>query len=129
MNESIKMNKKIIAAFCLFLLLLSFTACESAITEGEVYKKEFKEAHTQLVTLPLTISNGKTVQIITVPYIIRYPDRYIVYIKSFQDDEWAAESFYVTPEVYDRIGIGDMYEYDEDRGDLKEEPYTREKGE
>lgn len=37
--------------------------------------------------------------------------------------------FYVSKEIYDAVNIGDMFFFDEERGDLEEEPYKRERKE
>jgi len=118
--------KKIICTAICIILIVSLCGC-STITEGEVYEKEYREAHTQIMMLPLNISNGKTSSTIMVPYFIRYPERYVILIKAYQDEKWVTEDFYVSKEVYDTINIGDMFLYDEDRGDLQDEPYTKER--
>ena len=81
------------------------------------------------MVLPLIISNGKTTSTIMVPYFVHYPDRYVIFIKAYQDEKWKTEDFYVSKEVYDSINIGDMFLYDEERGDLQDEPYTKERKE
>lgn len=119
--------KKIIGILICLLLVFSLCGCSNAITEGEVYEKEYREAHTTVMMLPLVISNGKTTTTMMMPYYVHYPDRYVIYIKSYQDEEWKTEDYYVSKEVYDCINIGDMFLYDEKRGDLQDEPYTKER--
>ena len=121
--------KKIIGVIVCLLLVVSLCGCSNAIIEGEVYEKEYREAYTTVMMLPLVISNGKTTSTIIVPYFVHYPDRYVVFIKAYQDEEWKTEDFYVSKEVYDSINIGDMFLYDEERGDLQDEPYTKERKE
>ena len=121
--------KKIIGALICILLVVSLCGCSNTITEGEVYEKEYREAHTQVMILPLIISNGKTTSTIMVPYFVHYPDRYVIFIKAYQDKEWKTEDFYVSKEVYDSIKIRDMFLYDVERGDLQDEPYTKERKE
>lgn len=121
--------KRIIGALICILLVVSLCGCSNAITEGEVYEKEYREAHTQVIVFPLIISNGKTSSTIMIPYFVHYPDRYVIFIKAYQDEEWKTEDFYVSKEVYDSINIGDMFLYDEERGDLQDEPYTKERKE
>lgn len=122
--------KKILATIMLcILLLLCFCSCGNNLTHGEVYEKEYREAHVSVVILPLTVSNGKSTTTIMVPYMFRYPDRWAIHIREFNGEEWVTEDFYVSKEIYDAIEIGDMFEYDEGRGDLQEEPYTKEKQE
>ena len=121
--------KRIVGALICILLVISLCGCSNAITEGEVCKKEYREAYTQVMVLPLIMSNGKTTSTIMVPYFVHYPDRYVIFIKAYQDEEWKTEDFYVSKEVYDSIKIGDMFLYDEERGDLQDEPYTKERKE
>lgn len=121
--------KKIICALICILLVVSLCGCSNEITEGEVYKKEYREEYTTVMMLPLCISNGKTITTTIIPYVVHYPDRYVIFIKAYQDEEWKTEDFYVSKEVYDSINIGDMFLYDEKRGDLQDEPYTKERKE
>lgn len=108
--------------------LLVLTGCSQEISDGEVYDKEFKEAHTEVRIIPITMYNGKTTTTTIIPYTYYYPDRYIIYIKKFEDNEWKTADYYVTKEIYETINIGDQFEYVEGR-DLADEPYTREKSE
>ena len=119
--------KKRIVLVILSTILLFFCGCSSKITHGEVCGKQHRASTTKVIRFPLIISNGKTTTTIMIPYVVRYPDRYVIIIRSFEDDEWVTEDFYVSKEVYDQINIGDMFEYDESRGDLADEPYTKEK--
>lgn len=121
------MKKIIILGLLVFVLFLS--ACSPKITSGEVYDKEYREAFTTVSFYPLIISNGKTTTTTMVPYTVYYPERWVIFIKSFEDGEWITEDFYVSGAVYNSINIGDMFEYDENRGDLTDEPYTKEKAE
>lgn len=110
----------------LFATVLILSGCSSKITEGEVYEKEYKEAHTSVAVVPITTYNGKTSSVHMIPYVYRYPDRYIIKIKKFEDNEWKQADYYVPKDVYDGINVGDQFEYVEGR-DLTEEPYTRER--
>ena len=120
------MRKIILLLMCL-IILTSLSGCADKITEGEVYEKEYREEQTVTVMYPLVISNGKTNKTMIVPYYVHYPDRYVIHIKAFVDEEWVTEDYYVSEEVYDSINIGDMFIYDESRGDLTDEPYTKER--
>ena len=119
------MKKIRIAILLAFVLFLS--ACSLKITSGEVYDKEHRDAFTTVSLYPLIISNGKTTTTTMVPYTVYYPERWVIFIKSFEDGEWITEDFYVSEAVYNSINIGDMFEYDENRGDLTDEPHTKEK--
>lgn len=120
------MKKLGLIVLCVFMMF-SFYGCCNQITEGEIYKKEYREEHNTVMMLPLVRSNGKTTSTVFVPYFIHYPERYVIYIRAYQNEEWVTEDFYVSKEVYNTVNIGDMFLYDEDRGDLKDEPYTKER--
>lgn len=119
------MKKWFILVLVALILLLS--ACSTKITSGEVYDKEHRDAFTTVSFYPLIISNGKTTTTTMVPYTVYYPERWVIFIKSFEDGEWLTEDFYVSESVYNSINIGDMFEYDENRGDITDEPHTKEK--
>ena len=123
------MKRAICLALVLVLCLAVFCSCGNKITEGEVYEKEYREEFTTIMSFPLVISNGKTTTTTIIPYVVHYPERYVIHIKAFQDGEWVTEDFYVSKDVYDTINVGYMFEYDEERGDLQDEPYTKERQE
>lgn len=75
------MKKTVAIAIALILLLFS-TGCAAAITSGEVVDKTFTPAHTQLVLIPVCITNGKTVTTHLVPYFYYYADRWDVTIRA-----------------------------------------------
>lgn len=119
------MKKICIAILLVFVLFLS--ACSPKITSGEVYEKEHRDAFVTVSVYPVVTYNGKTSTTTMVPYTVYYPERLVIFIKSFEDGEWITEDFYVSETVYNSISIGDMFEYDESRGDLTDEPHTKEK--
>lgn len=96
------------------------------ITEGEVYEKEFIPAYNQMMIIPIVISNGKTTTTMMIPYMYYYPDSWVIKIKDFQDNKWVTEDFYVSEEIYNAVTIGSEFKYQPDRGDLNDQPYTRE---
>lgn len=118
-----KLSFILVICCCVSLLC----GCGKEITEGEVFAKEYKEARTEVRLMPLVRTNGKTTYTTVIPYTVRYPDRYIIKIKAYQNNEWVTEDFYVSAEVYESINIGDMFEYYKERGDLRDEPYTKER--
>ena len=89
--------------------LMMLCGCGKKITEGEVYEKNFTEAHSQVLMLPLVHSNGKSMYTTMIPYIRYYPDTYSIGIRDFQDDKWVTETYYVSEEVYNEVEIGDMF--------------------
>lgn len=120
------MGKKIVFTLLIVLALIMLTSCSDSINEGDVYEKEFKPEYTTVSVLPMTISSGKTVTTIMVPYTIHYPDRWVIYIKAYDEEacNWINEDFYVSEEVYDSVDIGDYFVFDEDMG-TRDEPYTK----
>lgn len=124
------MGKKIVFTLLIVLALIMLISCSDSINEGDVYEKEFKPEYTTVSVLPMTISNGKTVTTIMVPYTIHYPDRWVIYIKAYDEEtrKWITEDFYVSEEVYDSVNIGDYFVFDEDMG-TRDEPYTKQESE
>lgn len=110
------------------LLALLLCSCDNEVTEGEIYEKEFKPAETQTTVIPMVISTGKTVVTSVIPVIRHYPDRYIVRIRQYNEEEntFLYNEYYVNAETYNKANIGDWFIYDEDYC-LENEPYTQEK--
>lgn len=123
------MNNKIICLVCLTFIFLLVCGCSPTITEGEVYAKEYRKAFTTVNYYPVVISNGKTTTTMIIPYTVYYPERWVIFIKSFEDGEWLTEDYFVSESIYNSVNIGDIFVYDKSRGDLKDEPYTKEKAE
>ena len=123
------MVKKIVS--CLLVVIISIcmlTGCSDKLTEGEVIEKDFTEAHTQVMIIPIVHSNGKTSWTQMIPYIYYYPDTWKITIQKWneEDKEMLQATWRVTKDVYDVVNIGDEFVYDEDM--QPEEPeYTRER--
>ena len=114
----------------IILLLVSalfLSGCSPKITSGKVYDKEHKDAFVTVAVYPVVTSNRKTTTTMMIPHTVYFPERWIVYVESFENGEKITEDFYVSESVYNSINIGDMFEYDEKRGDLEEEPYRKER--
>lgn len=62
------------------------------------------------------------------PYVVSYPDRWLVKIKKYNGEKWLYSEYYTSKEVYQSLNIGDEFKYISGR-DLLEEPYSREKQE
>ena len=69
------------------LLSLLLCSCGNKITEGEIYEKEFKPEETQLIPITTFISTGESVIPITNFYYRHYPDRYIVRIRQYNEEQ------------------------------------------
>ena len=108
---------------CVFLLV----GC-GGISEGEVYEKEYRQAYTQILLMPITISDGKTATVIYVPFLISYPDRWCVRIRNREkaEDDYATNTFWITEEVYNSVEVGDWFVFDKDYCST-EEPHTKER--
>lgn len=121
--------KKYLVLFLTFALLVSLCGCGHKLTEGEVYDKEFKGAITQVMIVPVVISDGNTTSTTMIPYMYYYPDRWIIRIREPNGDgTYVTDEYYTTKEVYDSVNIGDTFSYDPYR-DFENEPYTRERQE
>lgn len=120
--------KKVIAIILVAIISLSLLGCASKITSGEVINKSYTEAHTQMLLIPVVISNGKTMSTILVPYIYHYSDRWDVTIQAWDaaDKKMKRATYRVTEDVYNSVDIGAEFVYDKSM--QPEEPeYTRER--
>lgn len=123
------MNKKRAVLIVLaVVLLLSLTACSSKITSGEVVKKSFTPAHSELRMIPIVISNGKTFTTIVIPYTYHYSDCWEITIAAWDEEEKKMQTatYRVTEKVYEAVEIGAEFVYDKDMKPIEPE-YTREK--
>lgn len=121
------MKRKIALVFMVFMLLISI-GCTIKITKGEVIEKEFTPAHNSLLTVPLTVTNGKTTTVVSVPYMYYYSEKWEITIQDWDDteDKMVTATYRVTKEVYNAVEIGDEFVYDEEFEPSYPE-YTREK--
>lgn len=119
--------KKIIMLLSLLFIVITTSSCSKNITEGEVFNTEYKAAHTDLMWVPIVYSDGKTSYTTMMPVYRHYPDTWIIYIKSYDEDKqkWLTEDYYVSKNVYDEIHIGDWFIYDKNLH-KKEQVYTQE---
>lgn len=116
----------VIYSLLLVTSLICLSSCSPVISEGEVYRKEFRPAETVITLRPLILSNGKTITIINMTYSYSYPDRWVIHIKDYnsKEDKFDTEDFFVTEEIFDEISVGDWFVYSDD-GTLREEPYSK----
>lgn len=121
-------KRALCAAVVSLIFVIILSGCGPAITSGEVYDKEFIPAHSEVQYMSTVIFDGKTMRTALIPYAFHYGDRYVIYIKAFDGENWQTEDFFVPAEVYNALQIGDVFVYDESRGDMDDEPYTKEKG-
>lgn len=102
----------------LFMVLLSLSllcACSPSITEGEVYKKEFRPKHIEQTFYPIysTVNGITFVQLIPSTYFV--DDKWVIFIKKYNSKEkkWETESFYVNESLYNKLNLGDYFRYDD----------------
>lgn len=67
--------------------------------------------------MPVVTFNGKTTTTALVPRTIHENECYVIYIKAFNGEKWQTEDFCVSPEVYDAVQIGDIFDYDKQRSE------------
>ena len=114
----------------LSLIILLFTSgCGNALSEGEIYKKEFIPEKTWTQFVPaITPSSGTTI----IPIVYHHPDEYIIYIQSGELDSKGyrkTRKIYVTKDVYDKCAIGSWFTTDSNRGDSFNESLTKKRKE
>lgn len=114
--------------FAVLIILLMLSGGSAKITSGEVTKKEFSPAHTEVRIIPLVMTNGKTTHVITVPYFYTYPDRWYVTIEAWDNksEKMLRATYRVTKNVYDAVDIGCEFVYDKTMEPTEPE-YTRER--
>lgn len=115
------MKKIIIAIVGLSLFL---TAC-SKIMEGEIYEKEFVPERTWVSMVPIVHTDGKTTFTTMIPIIYHHADEWVIRIRSLDGKDTA--TYYVKEDVYNACEVGMMFEFDEKRGDLSQEPLEKER--
>ena len=123
------MKVKIITVLLLFVTIFSFYACKKDIYfEGEICDLQFQEEYTMTLLLPVNIYTGKTHSVILVPYIRRYPDRYYVKTKTYNEEKenYEYNECYVTKDCFEKLEIGQWFVYDKTYC-FEEEPYIQEK--
>lgn len=121
----------VLGAICVGVILLIVAVIAMAlapptITEGEVYKKEFRTEITSVSFMPMTTTVGKTTITTLIPYSYRYPNRWVIFIRAWSEDEqtYLTEDFFVDENHYNQINIGDWITFADGEGS-NNEPYTR----
>lgn len=109
-------------------VILLLTGCKAEITSGEVTEKNFSPAHTQVMLMPLCISNGSSITTTLMPFIYHYADQWTVTITTWDEKsgEMQSATYRVTETVYDEVEIGAEFTYSKDMQPTEPE-YTRER--
>lgn len=107
------------------IAMLLLCGCGTKLTEGEVYAKQFIEAHSDVGSVRLSFWNPATKvnKIFTVPRTYYYPDAYAIHIRAIQDNEWVTAVYYVPEDVYNSVSVGDTFKYEKGR-DSMTMPYS-----
>lgn len=107
------------------IAMLLLCGCGTNLTEGEVYAKQFIEAHSDVGSVMIPLMNPTTGvnQIIRIPRTYYYPDTYAIHIRAIQDNEWVTAIYYVPKDVYNSVSVGDTFKYEKGR-DSMTMPYS-----
>lgn len=107
--------KKFIALVFATLLTIGLTSCSEVITSGEVVDKTFKPAYSQLLFVPMTVSNGKTISTVMMPFTYNYPDTYRITIQKYdkENSEMLEATYRVTKEIYFSVELGTEFVYED----------------
>ena len=121
-------NKNLaLVVICALLLAIFLSGCSNTITEGEIYKMEHRPERTETILMPITHTVGQTVLTTYIPCVYNYPERYVIYIQSFEVDDTGKKEtaiYYTTKEVYEQCKVGDVFSYDRER-DSADEPVEK----
>ena len=119
--------KKCLCAVLAIALLFSLTGCSSKITKGEVTARRFTPAHSQVIVIPLVISNGKSSRTMLIPMVYHYADKWEITISTTdKDGKTETATYRVTKDVYDATPMSAEFVYDKSFTPTEPE-YTREK--
>lgn len=113
--------------FLLGLVIFMLTACSEQITQGEVVKKDFTPAHSQVIIVPIVHSIGNSTYTTPMPFVYYYSDKYTITIEKWDKEEGKLRQaiYRVDKETYDIVNIGDEFSYEKDM-EPNEPEYTRE---
>lgn len=84
------------------------------LEEGEVIGRHYEPTTQNMMILPMTISTGKTVSVIMIPYFVTDYEDYVLHIKGIHKGEEVTEEVYVTKECYNRLQNGGTWHKDND---------------
>lgn len=92
--------------------------------EGEIIEKVYLDERTEHTYMPMVHTDGKTMYTTMVPIIQHHPEQWKVCIRSLNKNEvgeYDTAVYYIMQEVYDKCNVGDLFSYDEERGDTNTE--------
>lgn len=120
--------KRAVLVVLVVVLLLGISGCSGKLKSGEVIKKSYTPAHSETRIIPLVTFNGKTSNVMLIPYIYYYSEKWEVTIAAWDEKEKKMQTatYRVTKEVYEAAEIGAEFVYDKDMKPIEPE-YTRKK--
>ena len=113
--------KRYLLSISMAAVFLLISAC-SSVTEGEVIKKEHKEATSYVAMMPMVVAgaNGTTTTTM-IPYMIHHPERWVVTVEGKDEDgEMDTKKFYLEQEEYKSYSKGDHFNSEEADATTKE---------
>lgn len=96
------------------------------ITSGEVVKKKYTPARTEVVLIPSVVTDGSTTSYDLFPFVYEYSDKWEITIRDYdeQTKQYLTATYRVTEQVYNEVQIGWQFEYVKDM-EPNEPEYTR----
>jgi predicted small lipoprotein YifL len=95
-------------------VLIALSGCGKSLPpSGIVTAKQFEPAHTYVVMMPMTTSNGKTTTTTFIPVIISEPDRWVLTIEPYDKDGHPLEPkrALVTQATFDAAKLGGWIDF------------------
>lgn len=121
------MKKVLSLVIMICIIIVCFSGCVNKdINEGIIISKEFTPAHSEIIMMPMVVSNGKSTSTVIVPYIYYYNDKWEITIQGVANGEIVKETYRVKEEVYEKVSLGDNFKFEESMNPESKE-YTKEK--
>jgi len=96
------------------------------LDKGEVIGRHYEPTNQQLIVMPLTISTGKSMTVMMIPYFVTDYEDYVLHIKGTHDGEEVVEEVYVTRSCYNSLKDGSIW-YKDDNCSFSDDNNTKER--
>lgn len=107
--------------FCIIILILFICSCSSTIEQGKVINKYYEPERTWIQFMPMFISDGKSSHTILIPMYMRDDEDFILSIAGLNaDGEMDTACYYIMPDQYKEINVGDEILTCELKGDCND---------
>jgi len=103
--EKFRLNTIVKLIIC--IVTISFCIGCNKLDEGIVIEKWYEPTQTNLMMMPITISNGKTFTTTYMPYYVTDSEDWCVKIKGKYNGKERIETVYLTKIMYDGLQVGD----------------------